>query len=236
MMQTQKNSTRNKLCLTNVAWLLCIGLVVCVITIVIVRVIMSDSDIPSQGEINRNGLEKLHCNPSASRLFPELQRLNTTQLILNARNNPKVPSDITFEYNRYQRNWNYFRISHYDWWMFPWKATAKDSVRSRQYSVGAGDVADLICTHNFTSRYVNGVYHLIAAQSIGKINPVLSKNVHPARYPKIYCSMKYFINIAGYIEDQQSKDMIKTAFYNFKQIFGDQNPSCVEHIDYPKRQ
>ena len=184
---------------------------------------MISSNNPNQQEVNKiiSNIGKFgtRINNKNNDEIRLMKRANTAQLILNARDNPIQPSDITFEYNRKCENWIYFRVKHYDWWMFPWKARGCDSTNALKYSVLEGDVADLILTTNFVQRYIRSIKCLIDAATIGKVDPVRGVGVSPARYSKIYCSMQYFIKVAQIIDDQQSETDIKKVYNEFISVF-----------------
>ena len=166
----------------------------------------------------------------------ELPRRGIKEKLLKQRNRKNAPSDVTFAREEEKENWNYFVAQHYDWWMFPWKADKSDSLVGKEWSVLEGDVVDLLNTNGFVDKYVKGAEILIKAfeKSDKESNPINGRHVSPARYPKIYCSIKYFKEGAKFINDQSKVDALdrtlRKLLKHFHQPKFQNGKDCGSHV------
>eukprot|EP01084_Bolivina_argentea_P172052 298041_1 len=151
--------------------------------------------------------------------------------VIKARNNISNASDHTFEYWKDKKQWSYFVSQHYDWYMFPWKANQYDSWTANKYSLLKGDIVDLILTQNFIDRYIHSIETLIECKNKSIHDPINSKFVHPARHPKLLCSIQYFINVADFINDTNTSNRLNKLKKTVIQTFGDVECTiCDDHI------
>lgn len=165
-----------------------------------------------------------------STMFTQAPRQGTASAIIAARNGEM--GDHTFKQAANNDNTQLLAVSHYDWWMFPWRAKKDDSPRSRQYSVDDGDVMDLLLTQNFVTRYIASA-HVVLEAPVNAVRPTSQfRFISPARHPKILCSLEYFGRVAKDLSLLEEHDALTQLRNAFEERFGQlAEGACDGHIE-----